>query len=203
MANKTGNPFMDQSLTEVFDPQKYMDQFQMPGLDNKDLMETHRKNIEALAEANRVVFEGAQAMARQQTEIVCKAMDEAAQAMQQAQQAGSNEEIVAKQTEISKSAVETALKHARELAETGAKSQNDALELLNKRVAENLDLMRDRMQTLVKQSEKATGQATKALQRAGEAATGTTNGSGQVRQSGASSGSSKGKSDTTSSTTAS
>ncbi|MBK1671458.1 hypothetical protein CKO28_26010 [Rhodovibrio sodomensis] len=203
MANKTGNPFMDQSLTEVFDPQKYMDQFQMPGLDNKDLMEAHRKNIEALAEANRVVFEGAQAMARQQTEIVCKAMDGAAQAMQQAQQAGSNEEIVAKQTELSKSAVDNALKHARELAETGAKSQNDALELLNKRVAENLDEMRDRMQTLVKQSEKATGQATKALQSAGEAATGTTNGSGQVRQSGARSGSSKGKSDTTSSTTAS
>lgn len=203
MANKTGNPLIDQNLTEMFEPQKYMDHFQMPGLDNKALMEAHRKNIEALAEANRVVVEGAQAMARQQTEIVCKAMDEAAQAMQQAQQAGSNEEIVAKQTEVYKSAFETALKHARELAETGAKSQNEALDLLNKRVAESLDEMRDSMQTLVKQSEKATGQAAMSAQSAGQTAPNTTNGSGQVRQSSASSSSSKGKSEATSSTTAS
>ena len=78
MASKTGNPFMDQNFTEMFDPRKYMDQFQMPGLDNQGLMEAHRKNIEAVTEANRVAFEGAQAMARRQTEIVREAMDEAA-----------------------------------------------------------------------------------------------------------------------------
>ncbi|WP_200343480.1 phasin family protein [Rhodovibrio sodomensis] len=203
MAHKTGNPFIDQNLSEMFNPHNYLDQFQIPGLDNQNLMEAHRKNIEALAEANRVVLEGAQAMVRLQTETVCTAMDEVAQAMQLAQQASSNEEIVAKQTEIYRSAFETALKHAREMTETGAKSQNDALELLNKRVAANLDEMRDKMQTLVKQSESATAQATSALQSAGQAATGTTNGSGQVRQSSARSSSSKGKRETTSSTTAS
>ena len=204
MASKTGNPFLDQNFTEMFDPRKYMDQFQMPGLDNKGLMEAHRKNIEAMTEANRVAFEGAQAMARRQTEIVREAMDEAAKAMQQVQHAGSNEERVAKQTEIAKSSFETALKHARELAEMGAKSQNEALELLNKRVAESFDEMRDSMQDVVKQSEKATGQATKAAQSAMQTASNAANGSGQSASTGgSSSGSSKGKSGSASSTSAS
>jgi phasin family protein len=202
MASKTGNPFLDQNFTEMFDPRKYMDQFQMPGLDNKGLMEAHRKNIEALTEANRVAFEGAQAMARRQTEIVREAMDEAAKAMTQVQGAGSNEERVAKQTEIAKNAFETALKHARELAEMSAKSQNEALELLNKRVAESFDEMRDSMQTVVKQSEKATGQATKAAQSAMQNAAGAANGTGTSGTSGASSSSSKGKSGSSSSTSA-
>ncbi|WP_200343822.1 phasin family protein [Rhodovibrio sodomensis] len=180
MASKTGNPFLDQNFTEMFDPRKYMDQFQVPGLDNKGFMEAHRKNIEALTEANRVAFEGAQAMARRQTEIVREAMDEAAKAMTQVQGAGSNEERVAKQTEIAKNTFETALKHARELAEMSAKSQNEALELLNKRVAESFDEMRDSMQTVVKQSEKATGQATKAAQNAVQTATNAANGTGQT-----------------------
>ena len=203
MASKTGNPFLDQNFTEMFDPRKYMDQFQMPGLDNKGLMEAHRKNIEALTEANRVAFEGAQAMARRQTEIVREAMDEAAKAMTQVQGAGSNEERVAKQTEIAKNAFETAVKHARELAEMSAKSQNEALELLNKRVAESFDEMRDSMQTVVKQSEKATGQATKAAQSAMQNAASATNGTGTSgSSSSSSSSSSKGKSGSTSSTSA-
>jgi phasin family protein len=203
MANKTGNPFLDQNFAEMFDPRKYMDQFQTPGLDNKHLLEAHRKNIEALTEANRVAFEGAQAMARRQTEIVREAMDEASKAMQQVQHANSNEERVAKQTEIAKHAFESALKHARELAEMSAKSQNEALELLNKRIAEGFDEMRDNMQTVVKQSEKATGQATKAAESAVHKAAANTpgNGSGAANsQSG--SGSSKGKSGSSSSASA-
>ena len=202
MASKTGNPFLDQNFTEMFDPRKMMDQFQMPGLDNKGLMDAHRKNIEALTEANRVAFEGAQAMARRQTEIVREAMDEAAKAMQQVQHAGSNEERVAKQADLAKNAFETALKHARELAEMSAKSQNEALELLNKRVADSFDEMRDSMQTVVKQSEKATGQATKAAQTAVQNVASATNGTGTSGTSGASSSSSKGKSSSTTSTSA-
>jgi phasin family protein len=202
MASKTGNPFLDQNFTDMFDPRKYMDQFQMPGLDNKGLIEAHRKNIEAMTEANRVAFEGAQAMARRQTEIVREAMDEAAKAMSQVQNAGSNEERVAKQTEIAKNAFETALKHARELAEMSAKSQNEALELLNKRVAESFDEMRESMQTVVKQGEKATGQATKAAQNAMQTATTAANGGGQGAGTSGSSSSSKGKSGSASSTSA-
>jgi len=48
MASKTGNPFLDQDFSEFFDPRKYMEQFQTPGLDNKGFMEAHRKNIEAV-----------------------------------------------------------------------------------------------------------------------------------------------------------
>ena len=200
MATKTGNPFLDQNVTEMFDPRNMMDEFQMPGLDNHGLMEAHRKNIEALTEANRVAFEGAEAMARRQTEIVREAMDEAAKAMQQVQHAGSNEERVAKQTDLAKNTFETALKHARELAEIGAKAQNEALELLNKRVAESFDEMRDSMQTVVKQSEKATGQATEAAQNAMKTATNATNGTGQ---SPSTSSPSRGKSGSTSSPSAS
>jgi phasin family protein len=184
MANKTGNPFLDQDFSEMLDVRKYMEHFQMPGLDNKALMEAHRKNLDAVTQANRVAFEGAQALARRQAEIVREAMDEAAEAMQQVQHADTNEERVAKQTEIAKKTFETALKHMRELAEMSAKSQNEALELINGRVAESFDEMRESMQSVVKQTEKATASAASAGK--------PTNGSGASASS--SGGASKGKS---------
>ena len=149
MANKTGNPFLDHDLSEFFDPREYMEQFQTSGFDNKRLMEAHRKNVEALTEANRDAFEGAQAMARRQAEIVRDAMDEAAKAMQQAQSVGINDQRVAnKQTEIAKNAFETALKHARELAEIGAKSQNETVKLLDQYTVEHFKQMRHDIQSI-------------------------------------------------------
>jgi phasin family protein len=130
MATKTGNPFLDQDFEKVFDFKRYTEQFQVPGLDSTALIEAQRKNIEALTQANRVAFEGYQAVVQRQSEIFRQAMDEAAKAMQDVGQVNAPEDRMAKQAEIAKQAFETAVKNTRELAEMSAKSQNEALELI-------------------------------------------------------------------------
>lgn len=157
MATKTGNPFLDQDFSDVFDVSKYMQQFQVPGLDTKALVDAQRKNIEAMTQANRVAFEGAQAVVQRQTEIAREAMTEAADVMQRLNGAGTPEERVAKQTELAKHTFDTALKNVRELAEMSQKSNNEAIELINKRVAASFDEMRETMQTAAAQAQKTAG----------------------------------------------
>ena len=156
MTNKTGNPFLDQDFTEMFDMKKYMQNFQVPGMDSNPLMEMQKKNLEAITNANRVAFEGAQAVVQRQGEIMRQAMQEASDAMQQVNGAGSTEDRVAKQTEIAKQAFETALKNIHELAEMTQKSNTEAMDYIQKRMTDSFDEMRDSMQQVAKQTDQAT-----------------------------------------------
>jgi phasin family protein len=58
-------------------------------------------------------------------------------------QPGSPEEKIAKQAEVVKGALEKGLSNARELAELMTKANTEAFNVLNKRVADGLDEVRD------------------------------------------------------------
>jgi phasin family protein len=59
--------------------------------------------------------------------------------------AGSPEDKAARQTELTKEAFKSAIANMRELAEMVAKSQGEAFEVINKRVTDSLDELRDTM----------------------------------------------------------
>ena len=61
MANET-NPFGDFT--------KMIQQFKVPGFDVAPIIESRRKDMEALVQANKAAYEGMQALARKQTEIL-------------------------------------------------------------------------------------------------------------------------------------
>lgn len=129
MENPTG-PFVDIN--------KLMEQFKLPGVDIPAIVEARRKDIEALTEANRIAFEGMQALAQKQAEILQKSMQQAQAAMQnmspgQAGASGGN------QAELIQQAFQTALANMRELAEMAGKSQAQAMEVVGKRVQENIE----------------------------------------------------------------
>jgi len=63
---------------------------------------------------------------------------------------GAPEEKLATQAEIARRAFETAIANVRELAEMGAKSNNEALEQINSRVSESLEEIREAIQTAAK-----------------------------------------------------
>jgi phasin family protein len=136
---KTNNPFMDMDFTKMMDFGKMAEQFKMPGLDTQALLDAQRKNIEAITAANKLAFEGAQAMARRQAEILTGTMSEMQKAMQELNASGAPEEKIAKQADTAKRAFETAISNIRELAEMGAKSNTEALDVLNKRVSESME----------------------------------------------------------------
>ncbi len=127
------------------DPAALLAQFKLPGVDVESILATQRKNIEALTKANQVAVEGLQAIGRRQVEIIRSSLTDSAAQMRDLFQTLKPEERVAKQTELAKKGIEKAIADARELAEIVSKAQNEAFEVLNKRLSESLD----EVQTLV------------------------------------------------------
>jgi phasin family protein len=121
--------------TPAFDFTKMLQQFQIPGVDVASIIERERKNIEALAEANRIAFEGWQNLVRRQSEIL-------QDSMKRAVEDAKNQTALKNGAELARSAFETALANMRELAEMAAKSQRDAFEVIRKRVEENMNALR-------------------------------------------------------------
>jgi len=133
------NPFAD------LDFSKLLNDFKVPGVDLDSLVATQRKNIEAVTAANQLAFEGMQAVARRQMEILKETMDEANSVMRQAMTQGAPEDKMSKQAELSKAAFEKALANMRELAEMVAKANREAAEVISKRVTASIDELKQVM----------------------------------------------------------
>ncbi|WP_421707415.1 phasin family protein [Algihabitans sp.] len=147
---KSNSPF-EYDFSSMTDITKMFEQYKMPGIEVEKLVDAQRKNIEAITSANRVAFEGMQAIMQRQGEILRQSMSEASAVMQDMAAAGTPEDRMAKQAEVLKKAFETALSNVKELAEMGAKSNTEAMETINKRVAESLDEVRDAVSTAAKE----------------------------------------------------
>jgi phasin family protein len=118
--------------SHFLDFSKMMEQFKLPGVNFSALVEREQKNIEALTKANKIAFEGWQALVRKQSEILQETMTHAI--------ANARKEDAAKaRAELAKEAFEKALAHMRELAEMAAKSQREAFEVVRKRMGENME----------------------------------------------------------------
>jgi len=146
------NPFMDFDMTKMmgdfsapgmFDMTKLLGEFRMPGLPIEKLVESQRRNIEAVTEANRIALEGMQAIAQRQAEIAHEVMEECRSLVGELSTDASPEKRAARQLELTKEAMETALANARELAEMAAKSNSEAIDAINTRLCACLDEMRD------------------------------------------------------------
>ena len=128
----------------LFDVTKIMGDFRVPGIDLEAAVATQRKNIEALTQANQLAVEGVQALMRRQVEITRQAMEDfSAMFRDFVQPNGSPEDRFAKQAEYSKHAIEKGLSNAKELTELVTKANTEAFNVLNKRVTESLDEVRD------------------------------------------------------------
>ena len=112
--------------TPFLDFTKLMSQFRLPGVDFAALVDRERKNIEALAKANRIAFEGWQSLVRRQAEIFQETMKKVVA------DAG-GQEAAKKRADLAKEGFEKALADMRELAEMAAKSQKEAFDVVRKR----------------------------------------------------------------------
>lgn len=142
--------FFDMSKLMEFDPTKMVDEFskmlrqyKLPGIDMDALVASQRKNLEAVTGANRVAFEGLQAVAKRQAEILQETMNEASRALDTLSKAGSPTEAAARQAELAKDAFEKALANMRELAEMVAKANQEATNTINTRISVSLDEIKD------------------------------------------------------------
>ena len=136
MAEK--NPF-----APLFDFQKAFTDFQFPGMDMKAWTEAYEHNIEALNQANQAVARGMQEVAEKQAQLLQEAVAQAQDAYAKALESDGPREKAAKQVEITRKAFEKALKDIRDMAEIVSKSNTEAVNVINHRVSESLEEIRE------------------------------------------------------------
>lgn len=125
-----------------FDVTKYMTAMKVPGVDVDAVVAAQRKNVEALNAANRLAFEGFQAIAKRQAEIMRQAFEDAGSAASSLTSVTDPSQRMAKQTEVAKEAFEKSLSNMRELSEMVGKSNAEVMDLLNARFTASLDEMK-------------------------------------------------------------
>ena len=150
MASTQKSQFSKFEFAPFVDFTKFADQFKLPSFDTSAVLDAQRKNIEAFSAANHLAAEGFQAMAQRQGEIVRKSFEDAASAVTEMTTAGKPEDALAKQADLVKQGYEQAIANGRELFEMSAKSNGEAVEVINTRVTEGLNELTVAVQKLTK-----------------------------------------------------
>ena len=112
----------------------------IPGLpDSEALMAAHKRNMDALTQANRAAMEGAQAVGRRHMEIMQQSMAEITETMRALASADAPQDRAAKQAELLRRGYERALDNAREMSALIQQANGQAVGVLNQRFVEAMD----------------------------------------------------------------
>ena len=126
-----------------FDVTKMMADFKLPGVDIESMMSAHKKNIEAWQKANERAAENFQGIVARQADMVRDTMGELAETLQQISTSASPEDSAKRQAEVVNRALETALNNLREIAEMTAESNREVFDVLNDRIMESMEEVRE------------------------------------------------------------
>jgi phasin family protein len=125
---------------------KRLSEFKMPEIDWHGLMAAQQKNWAALGQANKVWLEGTQQVMQREVEIMQSAMAEAAEAAEAARtmMAQGDARVAAeKRLDSAKASFEKAIGNLRELSETASRSNQEALDVIQKRAIEGFDEIKE------------------------------------------------------------
>ena len=141
------NPFFEADFSKLMDVTKVMGDFKMPTMNFEAMMNAQRKNIEAMTAVNQAAYEGFQALVRRQAELVRQGFEETTNIVNAIMSCPTPEEKVIRQAEASKAAVDKCIANAREIADTIAKCNNQAMEIVSHRMSEGLEELRGMAKT--------------------------------------------------------
>ncbi|MCB1759440.1 MAG: TIGR01841 family phasin [Gammaproteobacteria bacterium] len=142
MAN---NPFDFSGLLKSYDPQAFFKQmqggfsaYQLPNFDNKAFLDSQKKNMEALVNANQAALAGTQELLKAQSEMLQQAMADATEAAKSLAGSSNPKELAEKQTDLLQAAVEKALANSTELGELVKNNQTEISKMINERFVESM-----------------------------------------------------------------
>ncbi|NGX97733.1 MAG: phasin family protein [Candidatus Afipia apatlaquensis] len=116
------------------DLKKLVERFQLPGIDVAALVEWQRKDMEALAEANRQASEGIKALVERRNEILQETLAQWQSAVKDA----TGIDGMSKQAEAVRQGVEKAVANLRQLSQMEAQTRNNAWKVVQDRMQENM-----------------------------------------------------------------
>jgi phasin family protein len=129
-----------QNFTDMF--KNLGEQLKIPSFDMNKIMEQQQKNLEAMAKSWQAMAGGANEIAKKQREIFEEAVKDVTAMVQTYKPGGSPQEIMAKQADFAKKAMEAAIANTRDIAELVQKSSSDAFKIVQDRMKESYDEIR-------------------------------------------------------------
>ena len=133
MADDTKNPFMD-----MF--QDFGKSMSIPGPDMNDMMDYHRKNLQALQAAVQVSSGSAQSLMNKQREALEKTLAEISDSVQNATSGGMDPSaMVSNPMDLAKRAFDTTVQTTTEMAEIVRQGNMDTFEVIKDRVMESVE----------------------------------------------------------------
>jgi phasin family protein len=124
-----------QSFTDMF--KNLGEQLKLPQVDVAKIMQHHQKNLDAMARSWQAVASGASEVASKQRAIFEEAVKDVTE--MEYKPGGSPQEIMAKQSEFAKKAMEAAIANTRDIAELVQKSSSDAFKIVQDRMKESYE----------------------------------------------------------------
>ena len=126
-----------QTFTDMF--KTFGEQLKIPTVDMSKVMEHHQKNLEAMTRSWQAMATGATEVAQKQRAIFEEALKEVGAMAQEYKPGGNPQEIMAKQSEFAKKAMEAAIANTRDIAELVQKSSSDAFKIVQDRMKESYE----------------------------------------------------------------
>jgi phasin family protein len=114
----------------------------LPKLNVDELLQTQKKNIDALGQSAKVAAQGAQSVAQKQREVLEAGLREAATLARKYKPLGKIHENIALQTEFARKVFEIAVQGAQESASTARQSTTEAVKIIQDRVKESFEEIR-------------------------------------------------------------
>lgn len=146
------NPFTDFFAQNDF--AKIFENYKNPAFDMKSFLETQRKNIQALTQAQQLAFEAIRDIAQRQGEIMSQIVEDNSSLAKELMSEGTPEEKIAKNAEIFKSIYERTVDNMKELSELVGKSSDEAARVINKRVSATMNEIQDSLEKAQEKTEK-------------------------------------------------
>jgi phasin family protein len=147
MSKPYANPFFEADMSKLFPMSKMTGDFRMPQWDFEAMTTAHRRNVEAWTALSQAYYESWQSLWRRQADVCRQVVEETAQCVSAVASCPSPEEKVLKQAEVSKLAMEKCLANVRDITETLAKCNTQALETVSTRMNEGMDELRGIIKT--------------------------------------------------------
>ncbi|NEU97254.1 phasin family protein [Bradyrhizobium uaiense] len=114
----------------------------LPKLNVDELLQSQKKNLEALGQSAKVAAQGAQSVAQKQREVLEAGLREASTLAREYKPLGKVHENLALQTEFARKVFDIAVKGAQDSASTARQSTTDAVKIIQDRMKENFEEFR-------------------------------------------------------------
>lgn len=125
--------------------QQFGESLKLPNTQINDVVELHKKNIEAMQQIARSTSSGTQTLMAKQRENLEDTLGEITKMVQDATSSGNPSQAISDQLEFAKRSFEATIKNATEMGDIMRDTSTESLNILRKRVEDSMEEIRDKM----------------------------------------------------------